>query len=88
VRTGGQSATVGDRLAASTEPSAIEVRAPGVHAGRVVFVVNATRLPSVPVSDDAPARVERVLERGFVRAEIYGADGSLLALTNPVFVER
>jgi hypothetical protein len=88
VRIGNVSATVGESLTMGQGPAVIEVRAPGVRDGRVVFVVNGTRLPSIPVSDDVPARVERVLDRGFVRAEIYDVDGSLVALTNPVFVER
>ena len=88
VHTGHQTATVGGSLVTSREPSAVEVRAPGISGGRVVFIVNGTRLPSVPVSADAPARVRRVLERGFVRAEIFAADGALVALTNPVFITR
>ena len=88
VRSGGQSATVGESLRAATAPATIEMHAPGIHDGRAVFVVNGTRLTAMAVSDASPARIERVLEPGFVRAEVYGADGSLIALTNPVFVER
>jgi hypothetical protein len=88
VRTGGETATVGGSLTASGERSAIEIHAPGVHDGRVVFVINGVRLTSVPVGDGAPARLDRTLEPGFVRAEIYAADGALVALTNPVFITR
>jgi hypothetical protein len=88
VRVGEQLATVGDSLRSSTSPAAIEVLAPGIHDGRAVFVVNGTRLTSIPVGSATPARMERVLEPGFVRAEIYGADGTLIALTNPVFITR
>lgn len=88
VRVGGQSARVGESLMASSAPAAIEVHAPGIHDGRVVLVVNGTRLTSIPISEGTPARIERVLEPGFVRAEIYGADGALVALTNPVFITR
>jgi hypothetical protein len=88
VRSGEQSATVGESLTRSASPAAMEVRAPGVNEGRVVFVVNGTRLPSIPLNADTRARLERVLEPGFVRAEVYNGEGALLALTNPVFIER
>jgi hypothetical protein len=87
VRSGTQSATVGGSIAPGDGSAVLEVRAPGVRDGRVVFIVNGVRLPSMPVGAHVPARLERILEPGFVRAEIYGADGSLIALTNPVFVE-
>jgi hypothetical protein len=88
VRVAGDAATVGESLTSSPLPAAIEVFAPGVHDGRVVFVVNGARLTSIPVSEGTAARIERVLEPGFVRAEIYRSDGSLIALTNPVFITR
>ena len=88
VASGEHSATVGESLTRAASPATIEVRAPGVNHGHVVFVVNGTRLPSIPLRDGTPARVERVLDPGFVRAEVYAADGALVALTNPVFITR
>jgi hypothetical protein len=88
VRAGGMSATVGESLRAIAAGAVLELGAPGVRDGRVVFIVNGTRLPSIVVSEDTPARLERPLEPGFVRAEVYASDGALIALTNPVFIAR
>jgi hypothetical protein len=88
VRAGGMSATVGESLTAIAAGAVIELGAPGVRDGRAVFIVNGTRLPSIAVSEDTPARLERLLEPGFVRAEVYASDGALIALTNPVFIAR
>jgi hypothetical protein len=88
VRRGHESATVGESIKASTERAVIEAVAPGVRNGRAVFVINATRVAPLPIGESQPARLERVLEPGYVRCEIYDADGSLIALTNPVFVTR
>ena len=87
VRAGPKSATVGESVTAIAKPAVIEVLAPGVQAGRAVVIVNGTRLPAISVGD-GPARLERVLEPGYVRCEIYAADGALVSLMNPVFVTR
>jgi hypothetical protein len=87
VRVAGKSATVGDSIPANAERAVIEVVAPALQGGRAVLIVNGTRLPAIPILDGS-ARLERVLEPGYVRCEIYAADGALVSLTNPVFVTR
>jgi hypothetical protein len=86
VRSGSRVATVGDRLQASGAPATLAVIAPGFEGGRVVFVVNGTRLEAVPVPHGGAVRVDRTLEPGYVRCELFAPGGALVAMTNPVFV--
>jgi hypothetical protein len=88
VRASNASATVGEAIKAGSEEALIEVGTPGLRQGHAVVVANGARLMSVPVSDRRAARVHRRLEPGYVRCEIYDAEGTLVALTNPVFVTR
>jgi hypothetical protein len=88
VRAGARTASVGETLDVGANAAILEIVAPGLGDARAVFIVNGTRLPGLPVGNARPARIERVLEPGYVRAEIYAADGGLVALTNPIFIAK
>jgi hypothetical protein len=89
-RAGGTEAHVGDTLAVEKGGRvAIEVTAPDPLAGaRVDLVWSGALAASAALERGRPARFERTVEAdGYVRAHVTGADGSPVAVTNPVFLK-
>jgi hypothetical protein len=89
-RAGGTEAHVGDTLAVEKGARvAIEVAAPDPLAGaRVDLVWSGALAASAALERGRPARFERTVEAdGYVRAHVTGADGSPVAVTNPVFLK-
>ena len=83
---GSQSAGVGDTLRCGPDDTLImKVEAPLFRDGYADFIWNAARMTSRPIGRGAtftmPASV------GYLRAHVYAADGSPVAITNPVYVQ-
>lgn len=88
VRAGARSAGVGDSLAVAPDaPLAIEVRAAGAGRGRLVLVSSAGH-ETLPLDDNGHARLARRAQSDFLRFELFAADGSPFAVTNPVYLTR
>ena len=86
VRCGAHVASVGDTLACfSTDSLTMKVAAPAFEEGRVDFIWNAARMTSKPIGGGATFSMPAAA--GYLRAHIYAADGSAVAITNPVYVE-
>jgi hypothetical protein len=90
VRSGTATAAVGDTL--RVHPGdALEVEVAATDAaftgGRAHLVGDGEAAGDAPLSPDAPARFRRTATaNSTLRAEVLAPDGSLLALTNPVYV--
>ena len=83
---GSQTAGIGDTLTCSPDDTVtMKVAAPGFHDGRVDFIWNAARMMSTAIGHSATFRMPAAA--GYLRAHIYEADGSPVAITNPVYVE-
>ena len=86
VSCGSQSAGVGDTLTCGANDTlTMRIDAPHLHNGDVAFVWNAARLTSKPI--DGSATFTMPAARGYLRAHLYAADHSTVAITNPVYVE-
>ena len=82
---GSRTAGIGDTLACSADDTLImRVMAPGFHDGRVDFVWNAARITSKPIGRGVTFRMPAAA--GYLRAHVFAADGSPVAITNPVYV--
>ncbi|MGH9176526.1 MAG: CehA/McbA family metallohydrolase, partial [Vicinamibacterales bacterium] len=89
VRTGGRTARVGESLEVATgSPLRIEITAPGQSGAQVVVVRNGTRAATATLDLLGEATIEQPAAPGYVRVELYGADGSLIAIANPVYLVR
>jgi hypothetical protein len=85
-RCGSNKAGVGDTLSCSTgDTLTLEVSAPEIHDGRADFIWNAARMTSKAL--DGGAAFSMPAAAGYLRAHLYAADGSAVAITNPVYVE-
>jgi hypothetical protein len=85
-RCGSHVASVGDTLAcSSTDGLTMKVAAPAFEDGRVDFIWNAARMTSKPIGGGATFSMPA--SAGYLRAHVYAADGSAVAITNPVYVE-
>ena len=85
-RCGSNKAGVGDTLACSTgDTLTLAVSAPGIHDGRADFIWNAARMTSKALDGGATFSMPAAV--GYLRAHLYAADGSAVAITNPVYVE-
>jgi hypothetical protein len=83
---GSQSAGAGDTLTCGANDTlTMRIDAPTLHNGDVAFVWNAARLTSKPI--DGSATFTMPAARGYLRAHLYAADHSTVAITNPVYVE-
>ena len=83
---GSHTAGIGDTLTCSPDDTlTMRVRAPGVHDGRVDFIWNAARMTSKAIGGGATFTMPAAA--GYLRVHVYAADGSPVAITNPVYVE-
>ena len=83
---GPNTAGVGDTLACSPDDTlTMEITAPGFHDGHADFIWNAARLTSKAIGRGVTFRMPAAA--GYLRAHVYAADGSPVAITNPVYVE-
>lgn len=82
-------ATVGESLRDRAGAMlAIEVAVPGVDDGRVELYWRGELAMTKPLVSAVPARFPWTLSAdGYLRAHVVGRDGSVVAVTNPVFVE-
>jgi len=86
VRSGSASARIGDTLRV-TGPVSIDVNAPGLSGGRVIVVSNGATAGESALGADGRARVEGQFH-GYVRLELFAADGTSAAVTNPVYLTQ
>jgi hypothetical protein len=83
---GSHSAGVGDTLACTAADTVtMRIAAPAFQDGRVDFIWNAARMTSKPIGSGATFSMPA--SAGYLRAHVYAADGSAVAITNPVYVE-
>jgi hypothetical protein len=93
VTSGSNVARVGESLTltpGSTET--VKVIAPGMAGAEMVVVANGQRAATTTIDRSGEARVEKRFSpasgSGYVRVELHGADGMLLAIANPVYLVR
>jgi hypothetical protein len=87
LRAGDRRAEVGDTLAVrKSEPFVVEVRAAAWAGGRADVVWSGDSVGSLALGRDLGGFEYRVPADGYVRVEVCGPDGSVAALTNPIFV--
>ena len=85
-RCGSNRAGVGDTLAcAAGDTLSMEISAPAFHDGHADFIFNAARMTSKAIGRGATFSMPA--SAGYLRAHVYAADGSPVAITNPVYVE-
>lgn len=83
---GSHKAGVGDTLAcAAGDTLTMEIAAPTFHDGRADFIWNAARMTTKPIGRGATFSMPA--SAGYLRTHVYAADGSPVAITNPVYVE-
>jgi hypothetical protein len=83
---GSHAASVGDTLACTTADTiTMRVAAPAFPDGHVDFIWNAARMTSKAIGGGATFSMP--VSAGYLRAHVYAADGSAVAITNPVYVE-
>ena len=90
VRAGESEARVGDSLTMARGAGArVEVRVPfPLPGGRVDLVHDGVVVESAPVKADVPLRFERTITKpAYLRVHVHTADGSPVAVTNPVYLE-
>jgi hypothetical protein len=90
VRGGGEEARIGDTLTVDRGSFAeVEVATPAVLAGgRVDLVWDGTVVDSATAALARPVRFQGPVSKdGYVRAHVSTADGTLVAVTNPVFLK-
>jgi hypothetical protein len=83
---GSRAAGVGDALVCTaTDTITMRIAAPAFQDGHVDFIWNAARMTSRPIGNGATFSMPA--SAGYLRAHLYAADGSAVAITNPVYVE-
>ena len=86
VRSGSQSARIGDTLAVSG-PVRIELTATDLAGGEAVVISRGERAGHTRIGADGRAAIEGQFA-GYVRVELFDADGAVAAATNPVFLSQ
>ena len=85
-RCGSSTAGVGDTLTCAIRDTlTLEISAPEMRDGRADFIWNAARMTSKAIGRGAAFSMPAAA--GYLRAHLYAADGSAVAVTNPVYVE-
>jgi len=83
---GSHAAGVGDTLACTVADTiTMRIAAPAFPDGHVDFIWNAARMTSGLIGSGATFSMPA--SAGYLRAHVYAADGSAVAITNPVYVE-
>jgi hypothetical protein len=86
VSCGSHAAGVGDTLVCTAADTiSMRVAAPAFQDGQVDFIWNAARMTSKAIGGGATFSMPA--SAGYLRAHVYAADGSAVAITNPVYVE-
>jgi hypothetical protein len=84
---GGETAVVGDTLTVRDgQPVDFEVTAPGLAGGRAEVRWNGERSGFVALDAGGRARFSRSGPAGYALAHLRAADGSTLAVTNPIYL--
>ncbi|MGH9142855.1 MAG: hypothetical protein ACRD2I_17120 [Vicinamibacterales bacterium] len=82
---GSQTAGIGDALVCSTDDTlTMRIAAHDFRDGYVDFIWNAARMTSKPIGRGAVFSMPA--SSGYLRAHLYAADGSPVAITNPIYV--
>jgi hypothetical protein len=82
-----RTAEVGDTLAVrKNEPFVVEVRAAAWTGGRADVVWSGDKVGSLALGRDLGGFEYKPPADGYVRVEVRAPDGSVAALTNPIFV--
>ena len=83
---GSHTAGIGDTLACSADDTlTMTIAAPAFRDGYVDFIWKAARMTSKAIGRGATFSMPA--SAGYLRAHLYAADGSAVAVTNPVYVE-
>jgi hypothetical protein len=84
---GGETAVVGDTLTLRDgQPVGFEVTASGLAGGRAEVRWNGERSGFVALDAGGRARFSRSGAAGYARAHVFAADGSAVAVTNPIYL--
>ena len=88
VRAGAETAAIGETLSvAGGAALRVEVEAPGLAGGRADLYWNGEKAASSPLGGEHRVVFERTASAaGYVRAQLYDAEGVIFALTNPIYV--
>ena len=87
-RSAGSRAGVGDTLpVVAGRVFRVEILAPGLGGGRADLYWNGESAASAPLGPEGGAAFERTASvGGYLRVQLYDAEGAIFALTNPIFV--
>jgi hypothetical protein len=93
VSSGSNVAKVGESLTLAPESAVtISVVAPGMAGAEMVVVANGQRAATTTLDRRGEARLEKRFSpasgSGYIRVELHGTDGMLLAIANPVYLVR
>lgn len=87
VRADGRSARIGEQIVLGRARTAeIDVHAKDALNGRLVIVSNGRRAAPVPLDAGGRIQLQQDVSPGYMRFELFTADGSLFAITNPVYL--
>jgi hypothetical protein len=88
-RAGSATAAIGGMLRLrSGQAVEVEVAAPAFAGGRVELIRDGEPAGDAPLTSGAPSRFRfDAAASGYVRAQVRAADDSLVALTNPVYLD-
>lgn len=87
VSSGTNAARPGDALTiAPGVPVTISVVSPGMSSAQMMVIANGERAGTVPLDLTGQARLELSARPGYVRVELHGSDGAILAIANPVYL--
>jgi hypothetical protein len=89
VHAGGQAGTIGGSITiASRQPVQVVISAPDLPGGRVATVVNGSKAADTALDVQGFVQFDQPVSTGYMRFELRDANGALVALTNPVYLER
>jgi hypothetical protein len=89
VRLDNQRAGVGESLIVQGPgPVKVDIKAPSLAHGRAVVVTNGERAAPVPLDERGELQTTVPAQPGYLRIELLAADNALIAITNPVYLER
>jgi hypothetical protein len=84
---GGRTAAIGDTLSVRAgQTVSFELAAPGLPGGRAELRWNGEPAGTAAIGADGRARFSLPGAAGYARAHVFAADGSALAVTNPIYL--
>jgi len=89
VHAGGQTGTIGGSIKiAPRQPVQVVISAPDLPRGRIAIVVNGSKAADTALDAQGFVQFDQPVSPGYIRFELRDVDGALVALTNPIYLER